>query len=229
MQQGRLYSFTRGLILCYVMLTRSVGFKPIQTLLRVFESLTLLFSSTFSVVTFKPPQSEQKEHFSPFKRHSIPQQTRFLASSKKDSESSLAPDKTWPFACHAAFFSPSHRRLRLFGIPPKAQRFGRALDRAETWRVDGSLQFSTSDLQLTILSRSSSMADMSFPNCFKLSAITCSSSVCVEPMHSKLNSFRLFASVLWHRERSAKKRQRASIFTLDRACSDGTILSWSLC
>ena len=49
------------------------------------------------------------------------------------------------------------------------------------------------------------MADMSLPNCFKLSAITCSSSVCVEPMHSKLNSFKLFASVLWHRDRSEQQ------------------------
>lgn len=58
----------------------------------------------------------------------------------------------------------------------------------------------------TMLSLSSSMAEMSFPNCFKLSAMTCSSSVCVDPMHSKLNSFKLFASVLWHRDRSVKIR-----------------------
>jgi hypothetical protein len=50
--------------------------------------------------------------------------------------------------------------------------------------------------KLTMLSRLSSMADMSLPICFRLSAITCSSSVCVDPMPSKLISFKLFASVL---------------------------------
>jgi hypothetical protein len=62
-----------------------------------------------------------------------------------------------------------------------------------------------------MLSRSSSIADISLPNCFKLSAITCSSSVCVDPIHSKLKSFKLLASVLWHLDRSAIIRKIYSI------------------
>lgn len=58
--------------------------------------------------------------------------------------------------------------------------------------------------ELTILSRSSSMLAIILLNCFKLSTITCSSSVCVEPMHSKLNSSKLLLSVRCARDRSVR-------------------------
>lgn len=63
-----------------------------------------------------------------------------------------------------------------------------------------------------MLSRSSSIAEMSFPNCFKLSAIICSSSVWFAPIHSKLNSFKLFANVLWHLDKSGKKMEEGLEF-----------------
>lgn len=56
----------------------------------------------------------------------------------------------------------------------------------------------------TILSRSSSMLAINLLNCFKLLTITCSSSVWVVPMHSKLNSSRLFDRVRWARDKSEK-------------------------
>lgn len=39
-------------------------------------------------------------------------------------------------------------------------------------------------------------------NCFRLSTITCSSSVCVDPMHSKLNSSKLLLNVRCARDKS---------------------------
>ena len=62
-----------------------------------------------------------------------------------------------------------------------------------------------------MLSRSSSIADISLLNCFRLAAITCSSSVCVDPIHSKLNSFKLFANVLWHRDKSMDRHWKNAI------------------
>lgn len=73
-------------------------------------------------------------------------------------------------------------------------------------------------LIITILSRSSSIADINLLNCFKLAAITCSSSVCVDPIHSKLNSFKLFANVLWHRDKSVEAREREIIIYFFNAC-----------
>lgn len=71
-------------------------------------------------------------------------------------------------------------------------------------------------LIITILSRSSSIADINLLNCFKLAAITCSSSVCVDPIHSKLNSFKLFANVLWHRDKSVEARERDNYLFFQR-------------
>lgn len=59
-----------------------------------------------------------------------------------------------------------------------------------------------------MLSLSSSMAEINLLNCFRLSAITCSSSVCVEPMHSKLNSLKLFAKVRCARDKAESKKRK---------------------
>lgn len=48
-------------------------------------------------------------------------------------------------------------------------------------------------------------------NCFKLSTITCSSSVCVEPMHSKLNSAKLFDRVRCARDKSEREEKNPEI------------------
>lgn len=45
-------------------------------------------------------------------------------------------------------------------------------------------------------------------NCFKLSTITCSSSVCVEPIHSKLNSAKLLANVRCARDKSVMNERK---------------------
>lgn len=65
-----------------------------------------------------------------------------------------------------------------------------------------------SDTQLTILSRSSSILAINLLNCLRLSTITCSSSVCVEPMHSKLNSPRLLDNVRCVRDRSVWNKNK---------------------
>lgn len=51
--------------------------------------------------------------------------------------------------------------------------------------------------KLTILSLSSSIELMSFPNSLRDLQMTCSSSVCVSPMHSKVKLCRLVAKDLW--------------------------------
>lgn len=137
----------------------------------------------------------------------VPQQKPSPASSKTDSESSLGLDKTLPSFCRAASSSPSHLRWHLFESPPAEQQFGHVLGQAKK-RIESVNATKVFHFIFTMLSLSSSMADISFPNCFKLSAITCSSSVCVDPMHSKLNSFKLFASVLWHRDKSDGRWRR---------------------
>lgn len=58
-----------------------------------------------------------------------------------------------------------------------------------------------------MLSRSSSIFAINLLNCFRLSTITCSSSVCVDPIHSKLNSAKLRASCLCVRDKSTGKQE----------------------
>lgn len=55
-----------------------------------------------------------------------------------------------------------------------------------------------------MLSRSSSIFAINLLNCLRLSTITCSSSVCVEPIHSKLKSARLLDSVRCARDKPVK-------------------------
>lgn len=57
-------------------------------------------------------------------------------------------------------------------------------------------------ITLTILSRSSSILTINLLKCLRLSTITCSSSVCVDPMHSKLNSAKLLANCRCARDKS---------------------------
>lgn len=138
----------------------------------------------------------------------VPQQKPTPASSKINLISFLVPGRTWQFFCRVASSSPSHLRLHLSWIPPAARQSDHVPGQAKMRnKFSYAIHREFCVRCVTMLSRSSSMADMSLPNCFKLSAITCSSSVCVDPMHSKLNSFKLFASVLWHRERSGKNIQ----------------------
>lgn len=63
-----------------------------------------------------------------------------------------------------------------------------------------------------MLSRSSSIFAINLLNCLRLSTITCSSSVCVEPIHSKLKSARLFDSVRCARDKPENKREKREMF-----------------
>lgn len=72
-------------------------------------------------------------------------------------------------------------------------------------------RFNHSNIYLTIISRSFSILAINLLNCLRLSTITCSSSVCVEPMHSKLKSARLFDKVRCARDRSENKKKKPKL------------------
>lgn len=67
---------------------------------------------------------------------------------------------------------------------------------------------------LTILSRSSSILTINLLKCLRLSTITCSSSVCVDPMHSKLNSAKLLANWRCARDKSINENQMSNLLMI---------------
>lgn len=124
----------------------------------------------------------------------------------------LEPDKISPSFCRISFCALAHRRCDLCENSPTAQRFVRVPEPSRKVENYQQILFcvlphcpGSKRTVLTILSRSSSIFAINLLNCLRLSTITCSSSVCVDPMHSKLNSPRLFDSVRCVRDRSVNE------------------------
>lgn len=120
------------------------------------------------------------------------------------------PDRILPFSFRISFCSLWHLRYVPFESIPAVRQSGRVpVPTVEKKKQEISVTSPANhyNIFLTIISRSFSILAINLLNCLRLSTITCSSSVCVEPMHSKLKSAKLFDRVRCARDRSKKKKE----------------------